>query len=130
MATQCQTCFGVYESFGADGLPYFHVCPPVTCAVVKRDGRVGLVPLRRLLPTDIVRVQRGATVVPVAIADLLPDDQRLGDVSVPRPNGRDENPVVVVDAQRRRVTRIKAEGDGVRDVAPDAPAQLPVLDAP
>jgi len=130
MAKQCQACMGVYEAIGDDGLPYFHVCPPITCAVVKRNGRVGLVPIARLQDTDLVRVQRGADVVEVAVSDLLPDDQRIGDRTIDRPSGRDENLEVFVNTQRQRITRIKAEGLGTVDVAPDQPARLPVLDAP
>jgi hypothetical protein len=29
MATKCLTCAGVYSHLGADGMLYFHTCPPV-----------------------------------------------------------------------------------------------------
>lgn len=29
MKLQCVTCGGVYDPVAADGLPYFHACPPL-----------------------------------------------------------------------------------------------------
>jgi hypothetical protein len=36
MATKCLTCFGVYSTLGADGMLYFHACPPVFDDVKQR----------------------------------------------------------------------------------------------
>jgi hypothetical protein len=130
MATQCQSCFGVYEPIGRDGTPYFHVCPPITHAVVTRGRDTGLVPLTKLQATDLVRAQRGKEIVEVAVGELLPDDVRLGDVAVMRADARDETPVVTRDAKGRTTTRMKAEGKGVVDVEITPPAPVPILDVP
>ena len=72
MATQCNTCKGIYEPMGLDGVPYYHVCPPITVVAVLRDGVTQFVPLADLKPADIVVARRGDDLVRVAVADLLP----------------------------------------------------------
>lgn len=87
----CRSCGGRYESIGADRVQYFHACPPV----------------------HRVKVRRGAAVILVDLADVLPTDIRLEDVEVKRPDKRDENVRVdLVDGQ----TKPKAEGLGADDV--------------
>jgi len=115
MATQCNTCKGIYEPMGLDGVPYYHVCPPITVVAVLRDGVTQFVPLADLKPADIVVARRGDDLVRVAVADLLPTDLRLGDGHAPRPNARDETPVSTVVGEKV-VSVPKAAGLGVKTV--------------
>jgi hypothetical protein len=55
---QCLSCQGTYEPLSADGVPYFHVCSPITAVRVERNGREMLVELAALKDTDVVRAQR------------------------------------------------------------------------
>lgn len=66
---KCRTCSGEYETILADGLRYFHACPPLSDAEVK--AALGL-------PAD---------------DDALTPAQRrqLAEASRTRPNARDEN---------------------------------------
>lgn len=130
MAKQCVTCGGVYEPISRDGLPYFHACPPITCVAVTRAGKAGLVPITKLAPTDMVRVERSGAAIDVAAADLLADDVRSGDVQLPRPNARDENVIVTRSGTGQRVTQPKAEGLGAIDVEAVAVVAPALLDVP
>lgn len=87
----CQSCGGRYEPIGADGVRYFHACPPQ----------------RR------VRVRRGATELLVALEEVLDTDVQLEELDVERPNRRNEN----VRRDPDGVVRPIAEGDGTTDEA-------------
>lgn len=116
MAKRCRACSGVYEPTGSDGVPYYHVCPPITLVAVQRDGKAQRVPLAELQPTDSVRVQRGADRVTTSVAAQQRDDHRIGDSLLERPNKRDERPRRRVK-NGRVISEPTAEGDGVEDVA-------------
>jgi hypothetical protein len=87
----CQSCGGRYAPVGRDGIRYFHRCPPVTRATVRRGGAV--------LVVDLDQVRE--------------IDTRLEDVVVDRADGRDEN--VRVDPVDGKA-KPKAEGKGAVDV--------------
>lgn len=89
---QCQTCGGVYDQIGDDGVRYAHVCPPIVgVKVVKQDGTLAIVTEDEAKTAKMV----------------------LGRVPLPRRNGRNENP------QRRAdgTAGIVAEGLGVTTIA-------------
>lgn len=113
--TRCKACGGVYEPIGSDGVPYYHICPPVTLVAVQRDGKAQRVPLPELLPSDSVRVQRGPDKVTVTVDALQPGDHRVGDSERERPNKRDETPRRRVRSGRV-VSEPTAEGAGVEEV--------------
>lgn len=116
MAKRCKACGGVYDQLGSDGVPYYHVCPPITLVAVQRDGTAQRVPLPELRPTDSVRVQRGADRVTTTVAAQQRDDHRIGDSLAERPNKRDERPRRRVK-NGRVISEPTADGDGVDDVA-------------
>ena len=35
---RCNICQGEYDDVGADGVPYFHACPPIARVRIRRDG--------------------------------------------------------------------------------------------
>lgn len=96
MATRrCNSCDGTYETVLADGTRYFHACPPIHRA----------------------RVRRGLVEQVVDLADVLPTDDRLAEVFVARLNHRDENVQVVgTDTSGSAVTAPKADGAGAAEV--------------
>lgn len=128
MAMKCMTCGGVYEPIGPDKVPYTHVCGPVLCVAVTRDGVAGLTPLTLVQPGDLVQVQRGAAVISVPFKDVQADDHRVGDVHLERSNKRDENVVRVDVVNGVKTPVIKAVGGGVSTVIPVAPAPPALLD--
>lgn len=92
MATmKCQSCNGVYESLGPDDVPYTHACGPVTRVAIERGGVAQLVDLAAVRDTDVLTVQRNGAEVQVSVKETQPDDVRIGDVTAPRPNARNEN---------------------------------------
>lgn len=127
MAKQCNTCGGIYEPLGPDGVAYYHTCPPIVMVPVMRDGEALLVPLADLQKTDRVAARRGDDLVRVVVADLLPTDVRVGDVHAPRPNHRDET--VVASFVGDKVVGVpKAEGLGVKEIAVAPATGLEVFD--
>lgn len=127
MAKRCNACDGVYEPIGADGVAYYHVCPPITLVPAMRDGKPRLVPLTALAKTDEIIVQRGAARVRVAVGATLPDDVRIGDVTAERENHRDETPVpAVIDGELGTAPR--ADGVGASEATIEATTGLEVFD--
>lgn len=110
---KCNSCGGTYPTDQRDGTRYYHVCPPVLRLTVDRGGNTIQIDPADLRPTDILTVRRGKLEVKAAVAALLEDDTRLGDVMIPRVDARDEN-VRVVDYKPdgTAITEIKSEGKG------------------
>lgn len=94
-AMQCSSCGGTYASPSADGVPYFHACPPVVQVPVTRAGVAQLVALPDVRPDDVVTVTRAGKVQAVTVADVQDGDTRAPSVTAPRPNARDENVMIV-----------------------------------
>jgi antitoxin (DNA-binding transcriptional repressor) of toxin-antitoxin stability system len=116
---KCLSCGGTYEPIGADGLRYYHACPPVTRRHVVRAGAPLDVPLDEVQPTDTVTVLRAGAPVAVLVSALTKDDTIVGDTQAPRPNARDENiaPGFVYDERDpRRPAPMKAPGLGTTAV--------------
>ena len=83
----CNTCGGRYDDVLADGLRYFHACPPRRRA----------------------RVRRGAAELVVDLDQVLPGDVWLDDVTDERPDRRDEN---VPSTRGESSGQVKAHGKG------------------
>ena len=112
---RCESCQGEYHDVGADGMLYFHVCPPITRVQVTRGGSVRTVDLADLQPTDTVTVQRGRNQVAILVSALQADDVRVGDTTGARPEARDENTAPVGGTLEGR-RRIKAPGRGATTI--------------
>jgi hypothetical protein len=108
---RCNTCQGTYEPIQPDGAEYYHTCPPIAGVTVTRGGQRLEVPIAQLQPTDTVTVIRGKQRLEVPVNALQPDDERVGDVSIARPNARDENITALAHAGKAP-RAIKAEGAG------------------
>jgi hypothetical protein len=127
MRVECNTCLGRYNPVGADGIRYFHVCPPVAGVQVVRDGARLAVPIAELLADDIVVVIRGDKPGTTTHAKRRLTDVLLERVDLPRPNARNEN----VMSETAGPAGLIAYGLGVRDVTADAeraPAFPPLED--
>lgn len=109
MRMKCGTCQGEYVTEFADGTRYFHACPPLVLVSVSREGEGREIPLAELVPTDRIMVLRGGSAIETTIAQVLPDDRRIGDREVPRPNARNENVDPTKTTDRRPMI---AEGRG------------------
>lgn len=93
---RCISCQGEYDDVGADGVPYFHACPPIARVRIRRDGQA----------------------LTVDLADLLPTDERIADVTRERPDRRDENTARAggeeeLDRITGRRRKLRARGRGV-----------------
>jgi hypothetical protein len=86
---QCNTCQGEYDELGADGMLYFHACPPLHRARVRREGQELELEASELRETDEVLERR----------------------TINRPDHRDENRNPN-DRDERGLARIRAEGRG------------------
>lgn len=127
MAKECRACGGVYEPMGADGVAYYHACPPIVKVPVLRGGASRLVDLGSARPDDVVVVRRGDRKVRIPVQDAQPDDVRLGDVHEERPDRRDET--IVASIVRDVVVGVpKREGAGAREVVVGPPDPFTVFD--
>lgn len=98
---KCNSCGATYEPLLADGLQYFHRCPPLSAAELAKavaDGRV-------VLPVD--PVTKAPETVDVALSRRLYDRANLRDENVTGPAPAPDKP-----------TPIKAIGKGVQDLGP------------
>ena len=105
---ECQSCGGRYEPIQADGLEYYHRCPPLSAAELDdavKDGRVELPEGE----TAEIAVQRR---------------------TYERANFRDENRP---STRPRKPDELKAEGAGVVEIdtdpltAPVVPVEMPPI---
>lgn len=127
---RCNTCRGEYDDTSADGIAYFHVCPPVVLVRARfDDGTIGTSPLR---------AYRGLTIAPdQAAKDALVAGGTPGvDIVVelarrtaPRLDARDEN-TLRRDGKAGELRVLKAEGTGTTAIAPAPAPPAPVADAP
>lgn len=100
--TQCQMCGGIYNATLADGLRYFHQCPPLSAAEVQKA------------------VVAGQLVLPVGETPDVAVTRR----TYTRVNARDEN---VKGGTALDASAPRAVGTGVLTVPDPAPPPVPVL---
>jgi len=117
MAFKCLGCDGVFDESRSDGTLYFHVCPPLLEARVKRNGAWLFVGLGALQATDTIAVLRAGERTETTIALAQPGDVRLDDRATPRAAGvhRDENtapPPPAVEKTPPKPRAVKSEGAG------------------
>jgi len=99
MATlRCRLCGGIYDDRGADGMLYFHACPPLSPAEVAAAIDAGT-----------IRLQPGETL-----------ETAIGTRVFPRPGARDEN----IDRAKVAATR-NPDGSRARGLGDDAIQKAP-----
>lgn len=89
MRYRCNTCQGEYDDQGKDGSLYFHACPPIQRA----------------------RVKRGEEELELDLEQALETDQVLERFAIERPDARDENRNPN-DRDERGRAQIRSEGKG------------------
>lgn len=110
---RCNACQGEYDDVGADGVRYFHACPPIDTVSILRAGVAVRVPLAELAPTDELHVVRDGKLVDVVASDRLETDRLATVQSSARVGHRDEN-VIPVDGKPGQA---KSAGAGVTPIA-------------
>src|SRR4051812_30964027 len=113
---KCNTCGGEYPPVQADGMEYYHVCPPIDCVKVQRDdGSIVIVPR----VTRTVEDKDPVTGAPMLRLEfVLPDGVTgdvIGEIGVERKGARNENPHPF-DRDATGKATIIAEGAGVEAV--------------
>jgi hypothetical protein len=107
---RCDTCAGVYDDVSADGVAYFHVCPPLSAAEIAAALRAGdltidadkaAVALRQ--PAQLVDEPRAAFVD--RLVQAAADRGALR-----RPGHRDENPPAPAKPSAGRTARVTRAG--------------------
>jgi len=127
---RCNTCRGEYDDVGADGVPYFHTCPPVVVVLIKDDAaRVREKPLRALEGIQLVESSTARDAAIAAGADPAKVWVEISRREAPRKDARDET-TLRREGARGEVRVIKAEGRGRTEIAAPATNQEPVDDAP
>lgn len=116
---KCNTCGGVYEPTLADGMQYFHACPPLSEAEKRAALDAGTLILSRAAARRLEVAEAEDGKAPVAAGEPSRVDRVLAELVIERPRKRDENivPGAFDDGER---TRIKAEGAGVTELDPDS----------
>lgn len=119
MTWKCKTCGGVYEDPGADGVRYFHTCPPEIFAIVERAGVAMSVLTDAIAADDVVEVLRAGERQKIRFADRVDGDvlQRIGRQQ--RTGHRDENVTPVTGKEGQ----VKSEGKGRDRVDVDVAAR-------
>lgn len=125
---RCNTCKGEYADVGADGVPYFHACPPVI--VVKTKDNIGTVreePLRALAAFTLVQTNAERQALIAAGVDAATIRLEMGRRTAPRKDARDER-TLRRDGARGETRVLVSEGRGVTEIADATPPELPVDD--
>jgi len=112
---KCNTCGGIYDPVMADGMQYFHACPPLALHEVKRGVAEGTVQLTRLELLRLREAQDADVADPPAEGEVSREDEVLRSFVVERQNRRDENVTGEIDPESKR-SRIRAEGAGTSPV--------------
>lgn len=129
VVVRCNACGGTYTPVQADGMQYFHVCPPVEAVRVQQaDGAIVIVP-KRTRRVDTTDEKTGATIttieyeLPAGVTGTV-----IGDVALERGGARNENPHPT-DRDRAGKAPMIAEGAGVTPIAA-APVEIVGFDEP
>lgn len=113
---RCRSCRCEYLDPQADGLLYFHVCPPdVSLRALLEDGTTITQPLAAFAGFELVatvadkrkRIDEGADAATIAIV--------LARIETPRANHRDEN-TLRREGEKGETRVLKHEGDGAIDL--------------
>lgn len=120
---ECQTCGGRYEPVLADGLQYFHACPPLAVHEIKARLDDGTLRLSRADAARLQAAQDADRADPPEVDADSRADGFLRTLTIERPEKRDEN-VRPGAADKRPADRIKAAGRGVVDVPADVASSI------
>lgn len=111
---ECLTCGGRYEPVGADGVRYFHACPPFAAHEIRAALDAGTLALSVTNRARLKRAQDADAVNPPKPDETTNVDAFLSSLIVERPNKRDEN--VLTGATKDAPAVIKSAGAGVAEL--------------
>lgn len=123
----CKSCGGTYDPIGADGMAYFHSCPPLSLPELKAALTGGAVRLSAAFAQRLKAAQDADAARPPDAAGPLAVDELLATIVVERPNKRDEN---ILGGRGDDRHDLRAEGAGVDAAAAPAPDPPIVLTGP
>lgn len=110
---KCNTCGGTYRDVLADGLLYFHHCPPLTVAELQTGLTNKTITFGPVVAAQLAAAGLADTNNPVPAGSPTHVQQLLATLHVDRPNFRDENlPDTDPDSHGKR----KSDGGGVTDL--------------
>lgn len=112
---KCQSCGGIYEPVQADGMQYFHACPPLSLPELRDALAANTVQLSRLDQMRLQEARQADLADPPAPDEVSSEETVLRSLVVERPNRRDENVTGEIDPMTKR-SRIRAEGAGTSPV--------------
>lgn len=113
---KCNACGGTYEPVSADGVPYFHVCPPSSVADVRAAIKAGHSPLTPGQTKQLAAFDAIPPPHPTPPDYVPPGDVYLQSINVARPQARNEN----IDPVKWRAAKKDAAGNLDPSVPPDA----------
>lgn len=115
MALKCQSCGGTYEPICADGVQYFHACPPLSVPELLDHLEAGTLSLSVVNRARLKKAQEADALGPPA--DNRPSNVAafLSTLTIERPNRRDEN--IAKGATKDEPAQVKSEGAGVTEVS-------------
>lgn len=110
----CETCHGEYDDLGADGLRYFHACPPLSPRELREaiDNKTIRLTREQRAQLDAAAKADGAT--PATEGAPTRVELVLASLQIERPDKRDEN---VASVKAGSADQSIAAGKGVREVA-------------
>jgi hypothetical protein len=113
----CRSCRGTYQPVGADGVRYFHVCPPLAIHELQAARAARTLVLSRAQQRQLNAADAADRATPPAPGELARVDQVLGTFVIERVNHRDEN--VTWAAAPGEAAPIRRAGAGVDEIADD-----------
>lgn len=114
MRLECQSCGGTYDSISGDGVPYFHVCSPLSNAEKRALLASGGLVLRPDLQKQFQAAETADAAATAAGTAATNVDALLMAITIERPNKRDEN--IVTGAKDGKPAVIVAEGAGALEL--------------
>jgi len=127
---RCNTCRGEYDDVGADGVLYFHSCPPVTLVAVTDDkDQARELPLRALAGITLVASAEARADAIKADADPSSVYIERARRAAPRKDARDER-TLRREGEKGERRILYAEGKGRTEIRSGVVTDEPVDDAP
>lgn len=127
---RCNSCQGEYDDIGADGVAYFHACPPVVIVRVRDDAGVERTrPLRAFTGIALVASDAARAAAIAAGADPTTVYVELARRTAPRAGARDEN-TLRREGEGGKIRVLKASGTGTTAIASPVVVEEPIADAP
>jgi len=111
MRIRCKCCLGEYDDVLADGMRYFHVCPPLSSAELRELLERDELALPDHLARGLAAAKERDEQFPVPEGAPTNVERELASWSIPREGHRDEN--IVAEGPPNVARAMRSEGAGV-----------------